>query len=76
MIFGPLMLVCLILMYIYAANYTGKRPHPRAIIRSYVRYNIQKNRHAGLLTYIMIISFIFFTLAMLGLFLGQPPNKP
>ena len=72
-LFGPMMLVCFILMYIFAAGYQGRRLSPREVIAVYVRHNVSKNRHAGFLTYLFLVSFIFFVLASLGLLLGKPP---
>jgi hypothetical protein len=68
--FGPLMLACLVLMYISTARHMDRPPSPREIILSYVRYNMKTRRHAGLLTYLFILSSLLFVLSALGLLAG------
>jgi len=67
---GPLMVACLVLMYVFTAKNTGRAPGLGEVMLKYVRYNMEKRRHAGLLTYLFILSFIFFILSVTGLVTG------
>ena len=68
--FGPLLLVCLVLMYVSVYRYTGKAPLPKEVLVLYVRHNLKSKRHAGLLTYLLITGSLFFVLSAIGLVAG------
>lgn len=63
---GPLMLACLAIMYFQVYFSTGSRPPFKGVIMAYARHNIQKRKHAGLLTYAFIISAILFLFSIIG----------
>lgn len=68
--FGPLLALCLVLMYVSVYRYTGKAPRPKEVLVLYVRHNLKSRRHAGLLTYLLILGSLFFALSAIGLVAG------
>jgi len=64
---GPTMLVCLALMAGFMTYVNRKMPRPEEVILGYVRYYTRSKGHIGILTYILILSFVFFVFSLLGI---------
>jgi len=64
---GPLMLACLGLMFAFLYYINRKPPKPNEVILGYVRFHSSRKGHIGILTYTLIISFIFFVISLAGL---------
>jgi len=64
---GPVMLASLVLMYIAVAGGAAGKTNPKEVLYRYVRQSVQRKRHAGIFTYMLVFSFIIFVLSILGL---------
>jgi len=66
---GPLMLVCIVVIYASVAIRTRKAPKPLKAFYLYISYNTANRRHAGIMTYMLMILAMFF-LAALAVMVG------
>lgn len=66
--FGPLTLLTIVLMFVSLYRETGRPPHLAGIVFTYARRSIARKGHVGVLTYLLIVSGIFFAVSALGLF--------
>ena len=64
---SPLMLLCMGLMFLFLTYVNRKMPNPNEVILGYVRFHTRRKGHIGILTYILILSFVFFIFSLIGL---------
>lgn len=68
---GPLMVACIIIMFISVMLATGSAPKPTQVMYLYIKQNIAKRQHAGVLTYLLFVCALFFMLATAVLLYGH-----
>jgi len=66
---GPLMLVCVAVIYASVAIRTRKAPKPFQALYLYISYNTANRKHAGVMTYLLMVLALFF-LAGLAVMVG------
>ncbi len=71
--FGPMSLVCLVLIYM-SARRIRKTSSLKEAMLIYIKRNMEQRGHAGILTYLFILGSIFFVLSAAGLLVGRLVN--
>lgn len=71
---GPLMFASVIIMYISVMLSIRRAPSPKEMMYLYVTRNIANRKHAGILTYLLAVSSVFFLAAVAALAYLQLTN--
>lgn len=70
-ILGPLLLACIVIMYVSVTLTTKKPPKPSEVIYRYIQQSMAKSRHAGVMTYLLVVGALFFFVAVAMLAAGH-----
>ena len=57
---GPVMLACLVYMFVSGWKSIGRAPAVREVVYLYVRRSVKARGHAGVYTYLLIVSSLVF----------------
>jgi hypothetical protein len=57
---GPMMIACVAVIYASVAIRTRSAPKPLQAFYLYISYNAANRKHAGIMTYLLIVLALFF----------------